>query len=134
MAEPELVLERKNTKNIVIQEPKKEAHQTTPKIEKTKVASHSELPIYAKNDTIKENVETDFLEEVTLDIDNSIDDTINLKNPNEVYYELYQTARENAKEYRMKAMESYLEAKRIKTKYMLFDIDDSDESDDENNI
>lgn len=86
------------------------------------------------HDNIKENSEHELLEEVTLDIDNSIDDSINLKNPNEVYYELYQKARDNAKEYRMKAMESYLEAKRIKTRYMLFDIDESDESDDENNI
>ena len=86
------------------------------------------------HDNIKENSEHELLEEVTLDIDNSIDDSINLKNPNEVYYELYQKARDNAKEYRMKAMESYLEAKRIKTRYMLFDIDESDESDDESNI
>ena len=84
-------------------------------------------------DTLSDNDNSCFLEEITLDIDSSIDDSINLKNPNEVYYEIYKKARENAEEYRTKAMESYLEAKRIKTKYMLFDIDESDDSDDENN-
>ena len=125
---------------IQTQTPKKEMHQPTPTINKPPPTINADIPI----DTIKERekekerererVGTDFLEEVTLEIDNSPGDSINLKNPNEVYYELYQKARENAKEYRIKAMESYLEAKRIKTKYMLYDIDDSDESEDENNI
>ena len=76
---------------------------------------------------------TDILEEVVLEIDDSNDDIINLKKPNEVYYNIYKQARENAKEYRTKAIESYLEAKRIKTKYMLFDIEDSDDSDSDEN-
>lgn len=76
---------------------------------------------------------TNILEEVVLEIDDSNDDIINLKKPNEVYYNIYKQARENAKEYRTKAIESYLEAKRIKTKYMLFDIEDSDDSDSDEN-
>jgi len=115
--EPEIVLEEdeiNNNQNIVI-EPSPENNQ-------------------AKDDTIRQNTDSDFLEEVILEVDSSVDDdSINLKNPNEVYYEIYQKARENAKEYRTKAMESYLEAKRIKTKYMLFDIDESDDSDDDEN-
>ncbi len=61
-----------------------------------------------------------------------------MKNPNDVYYELYKKAREKAKQCRIAAIEAYLEAKQIKTKYMLFDEDDSDDisdddiSDDEN--
>ena len=56
-----------------------------------------------------------------------------------MYYELYKKAREKAKQCRIAAIEAYLEAKQIKTKYMLFDEDDSDDlsdddiiSDDEN--
>jgi hypothetical protein len=50
-----------------------------------------------------------------------------LKNPNDVYHELYKKAREKAKQCRLAAIEAYLEAKQIKTKYMLFDEDnDSD--------
>ena len=51
----------------------------------------------------------------------------NLKKPNDVYYELYKKAREKAKHCRIAAIEAYLEAKQIKTKYMLFDEDDSDD-------
>ena len=70
------------------------------------------------------------LEEVFLDYDNT-SDVIDLKQPKEVYYKLYNIARENAKKYRLQAIQSYLESKKIKSKYMLFDIDDdSDDSDD----
>jgi len=131
-------------KNTVIEEPREEPHEEPHEEsheesheephEESHEESHEDLMIDTHSDNIKQNIEPGFLEEVTLDIDSSVDDIINLKNPNEVYYEIYQRARENAKEYRMKAMESYLEAKRIKTKYMLFDIDDSDDSDDETTI
>ena len=135
-------------KNTVIEEPREEPHEEPHEEsheesheepheeshEESNEESHEDLMIDTHSDNIKQNIEPGFLEEVTLDIDSSVDDIINLKNPNEVYYEIYQRARENAKEYRMKAMESYLEAKRIKTKYMLFDIDDSDDSDDETTI
>jgi len=70
------------------------------------------------------------IEEINIDYNKINNDTISLKNPNEVYYIMYQTAREKAKQCRTKAIEAYLEAKQIKTKYMLFDIDDdSDDSD-----
>ena len=60
----------------------------------------------------------------------SISESINLKKPNEVYYAVYRVAREKAKQLRKVAMEAYLEAKEIKTKYMLdeFDESESDES------
>jgi hypothetical protein len=66
------------------------------------------------------------IEEVNLDI-NEIKETITLKKPNDVYYEIYKAAREKAKHMRKVAMEAYLEAKQIKTKYMLSDIEDSED-------
>lgn len=66
------------------------------------------------------------LEIVTFDIDD-IKDTIKLKKPNEVYYELYKNAKEKAKLAKKTAIEAYLEAKNIKTKYMLDDLDESDD-------
>ncbi len=78
-----------------------------------------------ESDGIEEN---DGLQEITIDY-NDVSDSINLKKPNEVYYEIYKTAREKAKQCRIKAIEAYLEAKQIKTKYMLNDLKDSDESD-----
>jgi hypothetical protein len=79
-------------------------------------------------DDIDETNATDELNEIDIDY-NDVSDTINLKNPNEVYYEIYKKAREKAKEYRLLTLEAYLKAKQIKTKYMLANIDDSDEED-----
>jgi len=56
-------------------------------------------------------------------------DKITLKQRNDVYYEMYREARQKAKMARDLALSSYLEAKNIKNKYMLDDIEDSDESD-----
>lgn len=66
------------------------------------------------------------IEEVELNIKDNAE-PITLKRPNEVYYEIYKAAREKAKHMRKVALEAYLEAKQIKTKYMLEDLDDSDE-------
>ena len=56
-------------------------------------------------------------------------ETITLKKPNQVYYEIYKQARDKAKEAKHVALAAYLEAKNIKNTYMLDDIDDSDNSD-----
>ena len=66
------------------------------------------------------------IEEVEVNIKDNTE-TITLKRPNEVYYEIYKAAREKAKHMRKVALEAYLEAKQIKTKFMLEDLDDSDE-------
>lgn len=59
-------------------------------------------------------------------------ESITLKKPNQVYYEIYKKAREKAKEAKKEAILAFLEAKNIKKTYMLDDIDESDdESDDE---
>lgn len=72
------------------------------------------------------------LEEVDLDgrleLD-SIDESMNLKSQNEIYYEIYKTALQKAKDIRKNAIEAFLNAKNIKVKYGLDDLTDSDESD-----
>ncbi len=60
------------------------------------------------------------------DIENS--DQIQIKARNDIYYELYKEARKKARISRNLALQSYLEAKEIKTKYDLDDIE-SDEDD-----
>ncbi len=42
---------------------------------------------------------------------------LSLKNPNEIYLGIYKAAKEKAKHMRKAAIEAYLEAKDIKTKY-----------------
>lgn len=66
------------------------------------------------------------IQEVVLDVKDN-ENVMTLKKPNEVYYEIYRAAREKAKHMRKVALEAYLEAKQIKTKYMLEDLDESDE-------
>ena len=91
-----------------------------------------------KNDGAKEIYETPDLEldldlaltEVNLEsnIDNL--ETITLKKPNQVYYEIYKTARKKAKDAKRIAIMAFLEAKNIKKTYMLEDLDDSEDSED----
>ena len=77
-------------------------------------------------DKSKYNLEIDTLEEISLEPDD-LSESITLKKPNEVYYEIYRTARQKAKHMRQVAVEAYLEAKQIKSQYMLSDIDDSED-------
>lgn len=71
------------------------------------------------------------LEEVSIEF-NDDDESVNLKKPNEVYMEIWREARKKAKEARKMAIQAYLEAKTIKTTYMLDEInnDSDDEFDD----
>jgi len=79
---------------------------------------------------ITENKIINGLEEVSIPLENlSEDDKVQLKQRNEVYYEMYREARRKAKIARNLALSSYLEAKRIKNTYMLDDLKDSDDSD-----
>lgn len=89
-------------------------------------------PIFDKNADNVDNVinETNEMQEVVFNLEELPEnDQITLKRRNDVYYEMYKEARQKAKDARNLALSSYLEAKNIKNKYMLDDIDDSDESD-----
>ena len=63
------------------------------------------------------------------------DDNLTLKNPNQVYYNMWREARQKARLAKQEALAAYLEAKKIKENYMLEGINsDSDEEDIENQI
>ena len=80
-------------------------------------------------DIMKDN-NMDGMEEITFNLEELPENgQIKLKERNDVYYEIYREARKKAKYARELALASYLEAKNIKNKYMLDDIDDSDDSD-----
>jgi hypothetical protein len=68
------------------------------------------------------------LTNVDISLDNSLE-TITLKKPNQVYYEIYNEARKKAKECKKAAIIAYLEAKNIKKTYMLESDSESDGSD-----
>lgn len=75
---------------------------------------------------IEENVDT--LKEIgdaSLTLENNLE-TITLKKPNQVYFELYREARNKAKLAKKNAILAYLEAKNIKKTYLIENLNDSD--------
>jgi hypothetical protein len=84
-----------------------------------------ELDFEDLDETIEENPNE--LSEVNIDnnLENSLE-SITLKKPNQVYFELYLEARKKAKLAKKNAILAYLEAKNIKKTYMLENINDSD--------
>lgn len=72
----------------------------------------------------------DEIEEIDFPLEELKDaDIVHIKQRNDIYYSMYKEARKKAKFARDFAVSSYLEAKNIKNKYMLDDVDESDESD-----
>ena len=68
------------------------------------------------------------MREVDFDLEEmSETDTISIKQRKDVYYEMYREALQKAKVAKDLALSSYLEAKQIKNKYMLDDISDEEE-------
>jgi hypothetical protein len=67
---------------------------------------------------------------VEIDIQPSDEETIVLKNRNDVYYNMYREALKKAKTAKEIALTNYLEAKRIKNTYMLTDLNDDSDMDD----
>jgi hypothetical protein len=87
----------------------------------------------SKNDDEKKDVSENISNQIC-EIDFNLDelegvDTVKIKQRDDVYYEMYREARRKAKIAKDLALSSYLEARRIKNKYMLDDISDSDDSD-----
>jgi hypothetical protein len=86
-----------------------------------------------------ENIEnTETIKELTeADLEINDDESIKLKKPNDIYYEVYRAAKEKARAARKLAFDAYLEVKKIKKTYMLDDSDsdfsDSSDSDDDEN-
>lgn len=75
--------------------------------------------IQENNDELKEISNIDFNLEKK-------DDILNLKKPNQIYFELYKEARNKAKQAKKNAILAYLEAKNIKKTYLIENINDSD--------
>jgi len=96
--------------------------------------------INASIDSTNELDELDELNEITLDIEELLPENTNtleipvikLKKPNEVYYDLFNKAKSKAREAKKLAIQSYLEAKKIKETYLLEDVDLSEEEDEDN--
>jgi hypothetical protein len=78
----------------------------------------------------KEEKTNDDLKELDLDTESTDNlETLTLKKPNQVYFELYKDARNKAKEAKKAAIIAFLEAKNIKKTYMLDNLNESDSDD-----
>jgi hypothetical protein len=93
-------------------------------------SNSSSLEVEEEEIDVKENETSDELKEFDI-TDISTLESITLKKPNQVYYELYKEARKKAKAAKKEAILAFLEAKNIKKTYMLETLDDS-ESDSDN--
>jgi hypothetical protein len=70
--------------------------------------------------------DNDALKEFNVDFKLDSLETLQLKKPNQVYFELYKEARNKAKMAKKNAILAYLEAKNIKKTYLIENINDSD--------
>lgn len=84
----------------------------------------SDNEIEEDNDNDIDNYEG--MEEIK-DFNINDEETMSLKKPDEVYRELYKVAIAKAKKLRKVALQAYLDAKKIKTKFLIDNLDDSDE-------
>ena len=113
--------------NIIIETVHEEKEKENEKENEKNLDLDLDLEIEDLNEIedIEEN--TNDLKEVDIDfkINNNLE-TMQLKNANQVYIELYKQARKKAKVAKKSALLAYLEAKNIKKTYMLENLNDSD--------
>jgi hypothetical protein len=87
-----------------------------------------ELTIVELESEIPEELK-EFDLDITLEKNNKNEESLTLKKPNQVYFELYKNARTKAKEAKKSLILAYLEAKNIKKTYMLDNLNDNSDSD-----
>jgi hypothetical protein len=120
--------------DIEKEEEKSEETTNNSTIEET-VHTKEDNKLVDATDDLEKNVEVkpdekfnelEELNEINLEIPSELE-AVHLKNPNEVYLEIYKEVKKRAKEAKKKAIEAYLEAKRIKSLYLLDEIESSDD-------
>ena len=113
---------------IIVKDPTNAAAAAdTIKVAETSKIGITPLAESTLNPNNEKNANNNEIQEIIIEADNIHLEPITLRKPNEVYYEVYKKARDKAKKYRLLSLEAYLESKQIKTKYMLEDINDSDD-------
>ena len=110
--------EKKEIENVEETENVEEVENTNIK-EETLEELPEEKPLEKNND----------LEEIELIVPE--EEPMKLKEPNEVYLDIYKAAREKARKAKNEAIKAYLEAKRIKELYMLDVVDSSSDEEEE---
>ncbi len=125
------VIEKVEEELPKVQEEFPKVQEELPKVqevEQQKIEEPQEITL--EFEELEENIEEnpDVLKELgatDLNLDGNLE-AIQLKKPNQVYYELYKEARKKAKLAKKNAIIAYLEAKNIKKTYLIENLDDSD--------
>jgi hypothetical protein len=98
-----------------------------PELEETPLVEKEEEKIEEQEE---KETNKDSLEEINFSVDEmKEEDAIQIKERNDIHYEMYKEAKRKARMARDLALSSYLEAKRIKNTYMLDNLEDSESSD-----
>jgi hypothetical protein len=121
------------------EQPEEQEKQEQEKQEQEKQEQEKQEPEQEQTTDSILNIDVEDLNEDALDIEpkelkevninfslENNEETMKLKKPNQVYFELYKQAREKAKQAKKTAIIAYLEAKNIKKTYMIENMNDSD--------
>ena len=127
---PEIDHDVKNEVIEKVEEVQKVAEELPKLIKEQNIKEDEPQEITLEFEELEENIEEnkDGLKELgatDLNLDANLE-AIQLKKPNQVYYELYKEARKKAKLAKKNAIIAYLEAKNIKKTYLIENLDDSD--------
>ena len=80
-----------------------------------------------EKETEKKDLEkNEELKEFVLEIPKN-EGVMNLRDPNEIYLDIYKAAKEKARQAKLAAVKAYLEAKKIKQSYLIDELDTSDD-------
>ena len=112
--------EEKDEKNVI--------EENVEKQENVKKEEKDEKNENVEKEEVKNVEEKDGLQEVSLDLD-TLDNstTISLKSPQNVYYAIWQNAKQRLKFHRAEALKAFLEAKNIKNTHLINEIDNDSE-------
>jgi hypothetical protein len=135
--------ERFNLEKDKMEEAEPQINNTLEELEPIDIMIETETP--NKSNINEDSISLDF-EELNEDVDDNPNElkeinkfefslgnnleTMQLKKPNQVYFELYKEARNKAKIAKKNALLAYLEAKKIKKTYMIENLNDSDSDSD----
>ena len=126
-------LEKVNNKESEqLEEEKEEKEENLEKEKNLEIEENLEIDknlIKQSENLERNNKLSNNLKDISLDLIPSIenDESISLKDPLEVYKEIYNVAKRKAFDLRQNALEAYLEAQNIKNKYSLEGMDDSED-------
>ena len=116
-------LEKNNNNNVNNLE---ERHKTNNNNEKVDISVNEKQDITNQiNNLANSKKNSGILEEVNLEINND-EPALTLKNPKQVYLNIYKNALNKARKTKEMAIKEYLKAKKIKQQYLLNDVESSD--------